>query len=249
MNVGVYGKRSEAEAALAREVRDLIRERNAKGRKAVLGLATGRTPVGVYAELVRMHHEEGLDFSGVITFNLDEFEGLPDDHPGSFKRFMREQLFGHINLGGQNIHLLPGNADNPEEACIAYEDAIQEAGGIDLQILGVGLNGHIGFNEPGSARDSRTRRVELHAVTRGSYAESLGCEAPTHALTMGIGTILEARQLRILALGTRKADIVAELLRGEPREEIPASFIQGHADARILVDEAAAPAAIAGDSV
>ena len=233
----------EAEVSLAQELAQLVRSRTAQGRPCVLGLATGRTPVGTYAELVRMHREEGLDLSGVVTFNLDEFEGLDPRDPGSFRAFMAEHLFDHVNVSPANIHLLPSDAGADwERACAAFEQAIRDAGGIDLQVLGVGLNGHIGFNEPGSAADSRTRRVTLDPVTRESYARSLGRPAPTHALTMGIGTILEARSLRAIVLGAHKASIVAELLDGAPRPEVPASYLHGHPDVRLMADLAAASA-------
>ncbi|MEM7306677.1 MAG: glucosamine-6-phosphate deaminase [Planctomycetota bacterium] len=244
MELRVFGERREAELALAREIAELVRLRRDEGRGAVLGLATGRTPVGVYAELVRMHREEGLDFARVVTFNLDEFEGVSADAPGSFRRFMHEHLFAHVNLAPECVHLLRSDLTGAAAAahCEEYEAAIRDAGGIDLQVLGVGLNGHVGFNEPGSPRDSRTRRVELHPVTRRSYSDGLGEEAPTHALSMGIATILEARRLRVLALGAHKADIVAELLRGEPRAEVPASLLHGHPDVRLLTDPEAATA-------
>jgi glucosamine-6-phosphate deaminase len=243
----VYGGRREVAVSLAGEIAALIRERSARGRVAVLGLATGRTPIGVYAELVRLHREDGLDFAGVVAFNLDEFEGMGPDNPGSFSRFLHQHLFDHVNLDPARIYMLPGEAPHASAAAEAYEAQIRDAGGIDLQILGVGLNGHVGFNEPGTEPDSRTRRVELHEVTRARYAESLAGESPTHALTMGIATILEARSLRLLALGAGKADIVASLLHGRPRAEVPASLLRDHPDLRLLMDEEAAPQAIAED--
>ena len=243
LQVKVCATAVAAERELADEIAELVRAGAAAGRRVVLGLATGRTPLGVYAELVRRHRAEGLSFAHVVTFNLDEFEGLAPDDPGSFRRFMADALFDHVDLDPANTHLLPSDAGaDHERACAAFDAAIAAAGGIDLQVLGVGLNGHVGFNEPGSPADSRTRRVALHPVTRESYAASLGREAPTHALTMGIATIAAARRLRILALGDAKAPIVAEVLRGEPRVEVPATLLNGHADARLLLDEAAAAA-------
>lgn len=230
----VFTDRRQAELALAEELAALVRAKPT----AVLGLATGRTPVGVYRELVRMHGEVGLDFSRVVTFNLDEFEGLAPDHPASFRRFMNEHLFDGVNLAPGNTHLLRSDLapDAAAVHCADFEERIHAAGGIDLQVLGIGLNGHIGFNEPGSSVDSRTRRIALHPVTRASYEESLGVAAPSHALTMGVATILAARSIRVLAFGARKRAIVRRLLAGDVSSDVPATFLHGHGDVRLLLD-------------
>jgi glucosamine-6-phosphate deaminase len=238
MEVQVFATAHEADLALAGEIAGLVR---AGAGRVVLGLATGRTPLGVYAELARMHRAEGLSFREVVTFNLDEFDGLAADDPGSFRVFMHEHLFDHVDLDPANVHLLPADAGAcGAAACAEFEAAIRAAGGIDLQVLGIGLNGHVGFNEPGSPADSRTRRVALHPVTRRSYGASLGRAAPTHALTMGIATIREARALRVLAFGRSQAELVARFFAGEPRAELPATLLRDHPDARVLVDAAAA---------
>lgn len=238
LRLEVFPTARAAELELAREVAALVR---ARGR-VVLGLAAGATPVGAYAELVRLHRAEGLSFAGVVAFHLDELEGLPPGDPRAFGAFLRAHLLDHIDLEPGNVHLLPGDAGSAgtAAACAAYEAEIRAAGGIDLQVLGLGANGHVGFNEPGSPRGSRTRRVGLHPETRAPYDAVAGAGAPTHALTMGVATILAARKLRMLALGERKAAVVAELFRGAPRAELPATFLREHPDARLLADAAAA---------
>lgn len=236
----------DAAAALAREVADLIRERNAVGRVTVLGLATGSTPVPFYRELIRLHRDEGLSFARVVTFNLDEYHGLGRDHRESYFRFMREQLFDHVDLKPENIHLPDGTVplDKVFAHCQAYEAAIDAAGGVDLQILGIGRTGHIGFNEPGSTRDSRTRLIALDRITRqDAAADFLGeGNVPRFAITMGVGTILRARKIALMAWGENKAEIVREAVEGSETEAVSASFLQSHPDARFLVDAAAAKA-------
>ncbi|MFN0007829.1 MAG: glucosamine-6-phosphate deaminase [Planctomycetota bacterium] len=227
----VVERREEAEAELAREVAALVRER----RRVVLGLATGDTPSGLYRELARQRREEGLDFAEVVTFNLDEYLDLPSGHPASFSRWMLERVFEPLGIAGANRHV-------PAADCAAYERSIREAGGIDLQILGIGRNGHIAFNEPPSFRDSRTREVRLHAWTREDAVPMFGglAEVPTRAVTMGIGTILDAKRIRVLAFGPRKAEIVRRALEGPIDPEVPASFLRDHADLRIWLDREAA---------
>lgn len=233
-----------AARSVAGEIATLVRDRQDSGRAAVLGLATGSTPVGVYRELVRLHREEGLSFSNVITFNLDEYLGLPASHPFSFRRFMAEQLFDHVDIDADNVHLPEGDLHEAqiEAHCRDYELRIRDVGGIDLQLLGLGLNGHIGFNEPGSEVDSRTRATELHSVTRESAARWFGSlqDVPTQAITMGVATILEARRVRVLALGERKRRVVSKLMQSEATSELPASFLHGHADVRVFADRDAA---------
>ncbi|MFN0125561.1 MAG: glucosamine-6-phosphate deaminase [Verrucomicrobiales bacterium] len=240
----IHPTAAEAAAALAREVADLITARHREGRATVLGLATGSTPVPFYRELIRLHREEGLSFARVITFNLDEYHGLARDHRESYFRFMREQLFDHVDLRQENIHLPDGTVplDRAFSHCQAYESAIEEAGGIDLQILGIGRTGHIGFNEPGSTRDSRTRLIALDRITRHDAAADFLGEAnvPRFAITMGVGTILRARRIALMAWGENKADIVREAVEGPETEAVSASFLQSHSDARFLVDAAAA---------
>lgn len=242
--VMVYGSAQEAAAALAAECAGLIRERRQSGRPAVLGLATGSTPIPFYAELVRLHREEGLDFSEVVTFNLDEYHGLAPGHPESYRAFMRKHLFDHVNLAPEQTHLPPGlvAGGKEAEACALYEETIDRAGGIDFQILGIGRTGHIGFNEPGSARESRTRMVHLDPVTRQDAAPAFGglANVPTHALTMGCATILDARAIRLMAWGAKKAEIVREAVDGPVTDAVTASFLQGHGDAVYLLDREAA---------
>lgn len=233
-----------ASAALAAEVAAMIRQREAEGRDTVLGLATGSTPVPFYRELIRLHREEGLSFRRVTTFNLDEYYGLARDHPESYFRFMRDQLFDHVDLDFSRIHLPDGTV--PMEAvyehCRDYEQRIADAGGLDLQILGIGRTGHIGFNEPGSAVDSRTRMITLDRVTRqDAAADFMGvANVPRSAITMGVGTILEAKRLVLMAWGANKAEIVREAVEGKVTDQVSASFLQTHSNATFLIDEAAA---------
>lgn len=233
-----------ASLALASAIADLIRERAKQGRTLVLGLATGSTPVRLYRQLIRMHKEEGLSFKNVVTFNLDEYFGLPRTHPESYWRFMHDQLFDHVDIPAANIHIPDGTVTRAQafEWCKKYEEAIAAAGGIDLQILGIGRTGHIGFNEPGSTRESRTRLVTLDALTRRDAARDFRGEAnvPRHAITMGVGTILSARRIVLLAWGEAKASVIAKAVEAPPVETLPASFLQGHPDVRFMIDEAAA---------
>lgn len=229
---------------VARIVASVIRERNSYGQKAVLGLPTGSTPTGVYRELVRMHQEEGLDFANVITFNLDEYYGICPTQLQSYHRTMHETFFNHVNVPAEHIHIPDGNVPHNEieSYCRDYERKIEEAGGIDLMLLGIGGNGHIGFNEPFSIRNSRTRLCTLDPVTRKSAASDFFQEenVPTSAITMGIGTIMDARRILLLALGEGKSNVIRETVEGTPSDRIPASFLQDHPDAQVLIDEAAA---------
>jgi glucosamine-6-phosphate deaminase len=240
----------ESSKVLARHVAAIvagvIRERNSFGQKAVLGLPTGSTPVGVYRELIRLHREEDLDFSQVVTFNLDEYFGLPPDAIQSYHRWMHAHFFQHVNVPPENIHIPNGTLplDEVDAHCGNYEREIAEAGGIDLLLLGIGGNGHIGFNEPFSMRNSRTRLCMLDPVTRKAAASDFFCEdnVPTQAITMGMGTILDARKILLLALGEHKASIIREAAEGPVTDRVPASVLQDHPDASILVDGAAAGA-------
>ena len=241
VNVTVFPDKQEACRQIAAEVATLIREINAKGRPAVLGLATGGTPVPFYNELIQLH-QQGLSFKEVITFNLDEYLGVGKDHPQSYWQFMHEKLFNHVDIDPSNIHIPAGMVEDADAHCASYEEAIRAAGGIDFQVLGIGRTGHIGFNEPGSPKDSRTRQVELDAMTREDAAKDFGGldKVPESAITMGCGTILEAKKIALLAFGEHKAGIVAEALNGPITDRISASFLQEHPDATYYLDEAAA---------
>lgn len=240
----IFSDARDASVSVAVEIAALIRARAIKGLSCVLGLATGSTPVSVYAELVRLHQQEGLSFKNVITFNLDEYFPMPKDAPQSYWRFMHEHLFDHIDIPSANVHIPDGTLnDNQLGAyCEQYEKAIQDAGGIDLQILGIGRTGHIGFNEPGSGRDSRTRLITLDKVTRLDAASDFFGEqdVPRRAITMGVGTILAARQVILIAFGEGKAPIVAAAVEGPLTDSVAASFLQEHPNAEVILDEAAA---------
>ncbi len=208
----------------------------------VLGLATGSTPVPMYRELIRRHTEQGLDFSRVRTFNLDEYLGLPPDHPASYRRFMDENLFDHINIAKANTRVPDGMAADIEAQCARYEADITAVGGVDIQVLGIGSDGHIGFNEPASSFASRTRSLTLTEQTRRDNArffQSLD-EVPRGCVTMGVGTILESRATVMLAFGAGKAEAIAGAIEGPLTAMNPASALQWHRDARIFLDEAAA---------
>jgi glucosamine-6-phosphate deaminase len=242
--VTVYEQSTDASKAVAREIADLVRERAAAGKTTVLGLATGSTPVGVYDELIRLHHEEGVSFQSVITFNLDEYYPMEPGALQSYHRFMREHLFDHVDIPEDQIHIPDGTLDREAilEACSRYEEQIKEAGGIDLQLLGIGRTGHIGFNEPGSTAESRTRLITLDAVTRSDAAADFFGETnvPRQAITMGVGSILDARRLVLLAFGEHKAPIVRRAVEEPPSSHVSASALQQHPDARFVLDRAAA---------
>ena len=206
---------------------------------SVLGLATGSTPIGTYGELIRMHKHEGLDFSKVVTFNLDEYVGLPPTHPQSYRYFMDEYLFNHVNIPKANIHVPYGHAESILDFCQWYEAQIGLYGGIDIQLLGIGGDGHIAFNEPGSSLGSRTR---LKTLTRQTIEDNARFfdkpeQVPCFAITMGVGTILEARKIIMLANGPKKADIVAEAIEGPISAQVTASALQLHRDVVVLVDD------------
>ncbi len=222
----------------------VIRDRASHGQKAVLGLPTGSTPVGIYRELIRLHQDEGLDFSNVVTFNLDEYLGLGPERLQSYRRWMHEHLFKFINVPPENV-FIPDGLIPPErldEYCRWYEERIREAGGIDIQLLGIGRNGHIGFNEPFSAKDSRTRVCTLDPLTRRDAASDFFSEenVPMQAITMGLGTIFDARKILLIALGEHKAGIIREAAEGPATPRVPACFLREHADATLLLDHAAA---------
>ncbi len=228
---------------VATRIATIMRERAAAGERCVLGLATGSTPIGVYRELIRMHRNDGLSFANVVTFNLDEYYPMPKDSIHAYHRFMWENLFSHIDIDARNVHIPDGTVsrDKVEDACRRYEDAIRRAGGIDFQILGIGKTGHIGFNEPGSGADSRTRTVTLDTVTRrDAAADFFGEEfVPREAITMGVATILEAREIAIIATGEHKASIVKRAVEGDIDVEVAATFLQRHPATTFYVDRAA----------
>ena len=240
----VFKTSGEASRHAASIVERLVRENSSAGRPTVLGLATGSTPVGLYRELIRLHRDENLDLSGVVTFNLDEYFPIPGDDPHSYRRWMFETFFDHVNVKSQNIHIPDGTLDptDVEDFCTRYEAEIRKAGGIDIQILGIGRTGHVGFNEPGSTRNSRTRLVTLDAVTRRDAADGFFGEenVPQQALTMGVGTIMDARKVVAMAFGEHKAPVVAKAVEEPQTEAIAASFLQSHPDATLLLDEAGA---------
>jgi glucosamine-6-phosphate deaminase len=246
LNCRVFDSPDAAARELAAELADLIRSRAAAGRQAVLGLATGNTPLPLYRELIRLHREVGLSFGNVISFNLDEYLGLPRDHPESYWTFMHRNLFDHLDLPADNVNLPRGDLAEGEipAHCAAYEARIHAVGGLDFQLLGIGRTGHIGFNEPGSPKDSRTRRIHLDAITREDAAPAFGGldQVPTHAITMGCGTILEARRIALLAWGEAKAAIVREALHGPVTDQVSASFLQEHPAATFYLDRGAASA-------
>lgn len=228
---------------LSREAARIVAHTVRSKPSATLGLATGSTTEGLYKELARLRKEDGLDFSKVVTFNLDEYLGLAGDHPQSFHCFMHENFFAHVNVRKENIHIPDGTFEGDyEKYCTEYEAAIRQAGGIDLQVLGIGRNGHIGFNEPTSSFASRTRLKVLTSETIEDNRKSFlpGEEVPEGAVTMGIGTILEARRILILATGTAKAEAVEQAIEGPITASLTASCLQLHPDVTFVIDEDAA---------
>jgi len=242
IDVKIYPTAVEGSVYAAQQIAALIKQKASKGEMVVLGMATGSTPIKMYAELVRMHREEGLSFKNVITFNLDEYYPIDKDAYQSYWSFMHRNLFNHIDIDPKNIHLPNGNAPKSEmkNYCASYEQAIEAAGGIDLQILGIGQNGHIGFNEPGSSILSKTRLVNLENSTRlaNSYEFETITKVPRLAVTMGITSILKANKIILLAWGN-KASIVAKSVEGNVTESIPASILQQHNDCTFVIDQAA----------
>ena len=229
---------------VADRIEAIMHANHARGRRTVLGLATGSTPIGVYRELIRRHRHQGLSFANVVTFNLDEYWPMSPDSIHSYHRFMWENFFSHIDIPAGQVQLPSGIADRQSvaQACGAYDAAIVAAGGIDFQLLGIGKTGHIGFNEPGSGRDSRTRLVTLDAVTRkDASADFFGAEnVPREAITMGVATILDAKEIAILATGEHKAGIVRRAVEGAIDLEVAATFLQHHPHTTFFLDAAAA---------
>ena len=244
VQIEIHENNKTAAKSVAREIAQLIKEKAAAGKNCVLGMATGSTPKTLYAELVRMHKEEGLSFRNVISFNLDEYFPMKSDAPQSYHTFMHKQLFDHVDILPENIHIPDGTIEKSAalEYADAYEGAIEKAGGIDYQILGIGLNGHIGFNEPGSSKNSGTRIIALDNSTRlaNAYEFSSIAEVPRLALTMGISNILQSRKIVLLAFGESKASIIRDSVEGQITDTIPATFLQEHPNCVFHLDEASA---------
>lgn len=240
----VFDDANSASLAVAHEIADLITLKQSEGLPCVLGLATGSSPIKVYKELVRLHKEEGLSFKNVITFNLDEYYPMEKNDPQSYWHFMHKHLFDHIDINPANIHIPSGTIekDKVREYCNQYEENIQKAGGIDFQLLGIGRTGHIGFNEPGSNVNSATRMVTLNKVTKTDAASSFGGykNVPEKAITMGVGTVLSARRIVLLAWGEAKASIIEKAIEGEISTQIPATFLQEHNNTTFVIDQTAA---------
>jgi glucosamine-6-phosphate deaminase len=231
------------ESAMARAVANRVMKLLAAKPRAVLGLPTGRTPVGLYARLRALSASGRLDFAQVTTFNLDEFYGLPADHPASYRTFMEAHLFRHVNLSPRRIHFLKGMASDATRECERYEAAIARAGGIDLQILGIGANGHIGFNEPGAMLQANTHRARLKPGTRKSNADLFHgrvAAVPREALSMGVGTILRTSAIILMASGSGKAEAVRAAVEGAVTTQMPASVLQLHRHVDLVLDRAAA---------
>jgi glucosamine-6-phosphate deaminase len=228
---------------VARAVARRVAQALAARPPLVLGLPTGRTPIAAYAELRRLHRGGEADFSRASTFNLDEFAGVAASHPGSFRAFMDQHLFGSVNLAPARVHFLDGAAPDLDAECARYEADITAAGGLDLQILGIGANGHIGFNEPGDALVAGTHRVRLADSTRRDNAALFGgdpAQVPREALSMGMGTILKAAEILLIATGVRKARCIEQTVRGPITTRLPASFLQLHPRVEIYLDRPAA---------
>ncbi|MDP2061093.1 MAG: glucosamine-6-phosphate deaminase, partial [Flavobacteriaceae bacterium] len=240
----IFNSSDEGSVIVAQEIASLIREKQQKGKKFILGLATGSSPIKVYEELVRMHREEGLSFQNVITFNLDEYFPMQKSDMQSYYYFMHEHLFNHVDINPENIHIPDGTVSQEElyQYCIDYEMQIKEAGGLDFQLLGIGRTGHVGFNEPGSHFNSSTRVITLDHITRVDAAPSfLGINnVPRKAITMGIGSIRKAKRIVLMAWGSNKASIIKETIEGEVSSEVPATYLQHHNNTTFVLDEGAA---------
>ena len=240
----IFKNPKEASLSIAARIAKLIKAKQEENKPAVLGLATGATPIAVYAELVRLHKEEGLSFKNVVTFNLDEYYPMQPTSVQSYVSFMNDHLFNHIDIDRNNIHIPDGTLalEKIPAFCLAYERKIESVGGLDIQILGIGRTGHIGFNEPGSAPNSGTRLVTLDDLTRRDAARDFGGKnnVPTKAITMGIGTIFKAKQIVLLAWNRKKASIVKKAVEGEISSEVPATYLQLSDNVEFILDEEAA---------
>ena len=240
----IFDSPTEGSLLIAHRIARLILEKQKNKEMCVLGLATGSSPISVYRELVRLHQEEGLSFSNVISFNLDEYFPLAKDDIQSYHYFMHTHLFNHVDIKPENIHIPNGEVevDKVRKFCIEYEKKIKDAGGIDLQILGIGRTGHIGFNEPGSHRNSQTRTITLDHLTRYDAAPSFqGIEnVPRKAITMGIQTILSAKRVLLMAWGTNKSEIIQKAIEGLISPMIPTTYLQLHDNTTLVLDKEAA---------
>lgn len=243
-NIKVYETAIEGSKFVAEQIKALIEKNNAEGKKTVLGLATGSTPVMMYKELIRMHKEEGLTFQNVITFNLDEYYPMEKNSEHSYWYFMHNNLFNHIDIKPENINIPLGNLPQEEvdQHCADYEAKIDAEGGLDIQILGIGRTGHIGFNEPGSPLESVTRQVTLAQITIDDAAPGFGGveNVPTKAITMGVASTLKARAIYLMAYGEGKAEIVKTTMTSEITDQVPATFLQKHNNTIYVLDPAAA---------
>jgi glucosamine-6-phosphate deaminase len=241
--VKIFPNSVDGSAFVAEQIASLIKQKEAEGKKTVIGLATGSSPKTLYAHLVRMHKEEGLSFKNVVTFNLDQYYPMDKDALQSYHYFMRKNLFEHTDINPQNYHLPDGMIpkDKVKEHCLAYEKQIDDAGGLDLQILGIGVNGHIGFNEPGSGIYSKTRLVTLDNSTRMANAYDFGnmSDVPRMAITMGISTILKSKKIILMAWGQTKAPVIQKAVERDDTEDVPASLLQNHDDCTFVIDAAA----------
>lgn len=240
----VFEDANEASKVVAHEIAALIRYKTEKNEKCVLGLATGSSPIKVYDELIRLHKEEGLSFKNVVTFNLDEYYGLDKEDVQSYVYFMHQHLFDHVDILSENINIPSGKLsfDEVTKFCTQYEEKIESFGGLDFQLLGIGRTGHIGFNEPGSKQNSTTRMITLDYLTRSdnAFAFNTMADVPRKAITMGVGTILKAKRIVVLAWGLKKAEIINKTIEGEVSSEVPATFLQDHEDVTFMIDNAAA---------
>jgi glucosamine-6-phosphate deaminase len=241
--VKIFTTSGEASVFVAQEIASVIKIRQLEGKPCVLGLATGSTPTRVYDELIKLHKTEGLSFKNVHTFNLDEYFPMQPDALQSYVRFMNEHLFNHIDIPKANINIPDGTIPKEKvaEFCAAYEKKIDQMGGIDLQVLGVGRTGHIGFNEPGSSEKSLTRLITLDQVTRIDAASDFFGEenVPRKAVTMGVGTILKAKRVVMMAWGEGKAGVIKKAVENEVTDQIPSSFLQKHTNCLVVLDDAA----------
>jgi len=239
----IYESSKQGAIAVAQMIATLIKEKQRVGENCVLGLATGSTPEPMYAELIRMHKEEGLSFKNVITFNLDEYYPMKPESSQSYHYFMEKQLFAHVDIKEENVHVPDGTIQENDikEYGASYDKQIADAGGIDIQILGIGNNGHIGFNEPGASRYSGTRLITLDENTREANARNFSHleEVPYRAITMGIGSILKSKKIMLLAWGDKKADAVQKSILEEATESVPASLLQAHNNCVFIIDTAA----------
>ncbi|MGO4791454.1 glucosamine-6-phosphate deaminase [Paenibacillus sp. 2KB_20] len=237
MNIYTFSDEEQFVQTAANQISSLLHT----NPRATLGLATGSTPVGLYNKLIEMNRQGLVSFAQTTTYNLDEYVGLPENHPESYRTFMNEKFFNHVDIQIERTHVPNGNATNPEEECLNYDKMLEEFGPVDLQLLGLGHNGHIGFNEPGESLSGGTHVVELQEKTRHANARFFPTldDVPTHAITMGVATIMKARQILLLVRGEDKAEIVHRALKGPITTECPASLLQCHPNVVVLLDQGA----------